>query len=328
MFAAQSQQALELVTQAQRILLVSHVSPDGDAIGSLLAMGQLLHQLGKTQVTLACDDAVPTKYAFLSGSNQVVSLVVDRFDLIVALDCSDERRAGRVYQSAKNGRIPVINIDHHVTNTEYGDINIYPLDAAATTEVLFRLAKAWNLTLDTELALCLLTGLVTATLCFRTANVTAQVMQVAAELMEAGADLAFITGQTVNRKSYNAIHYWGTLLETVQLEDRVVSAHASVKRRRAAGFPYAGDASLVSFLITAWEADVAVTLVETDTGQVEVSFRAKPGFDVSKIALELGGGGHPAAAGCCIEGPLRPAMARVLDRLREYRHEQAHLLRE
>jgi bifunctional oligoribonuclease and PAP phosphatase NrnA len=322
-FAADSQRALDLVRQADRILIVTHISPDGDAIGSLLAMGHLVRQLGKPHVTLALDDGIPEKYGFLPGSADVVQAAEGPFDLILIVDCSDDRRGGQVLQSNWRHGAPVINIDHHVTNTEFGTINLVRFEAAATTQIIYWLTKAWDLEVDPEVALCLLTGLVTDTLCFRTASVTPKVMADAAALMEAGADLRRVTQQTINRKAYDAIRYWGVMLDTVQLEERVIWAVASVNMRQRVGYRSNGDASLVTFLITAWEADMAVTLAETDGGRVEISLRAKPGFDVSGIALELGGGGHPAAAGATVDGPLPEATEQVLARVKRAHHEQA-----
>jgi phosphoesterase RecJ-like protein len=322
-FAADSQQAFDLVRRADRILIITHVSPDGDAIGSLLAMGHLIRQLNKEQVVLALDDGVPEKYSFLPGSADVTRSAEDSFDLVLILDCSDDRRGGEVLRNSWNSEIPLINIDHHITNTEFGTINIVRVDAAATAQIIYWLAEAWGLEINQDVALCLLTGLVTDTLCFRTANVTPKVMEDAAALMEAGADLSVVTRQTVNRKSYEAIRYWGAMLDTVHLEDRVIWAIASNGIRERVGYRSNGDASLVTFLATAWEADIALTLTETDEGQVEISMRAKPGFDVSGIALELGGGGHPAAAGATIEGPLSEATERVLARVKRAHREQA-----
>jgi phosphoesterase RecJ-like protein len=330
MLAAINRQAFDLIDRSGRILVITHVSPDGDAIGSLLGMKIILERFGKSDVTLACDDKVPEKYYYLPGAVDVVNYLprslAKPFDLIISLDCSDERRCGNVFQDGKSGRVSIINIDHHITNTDYGDINIVWPEAVATTKILFQLVKEWEIEVDTELAQCLLTGVVTDTLSFRTANVTPQVLQVAADLMNAGADLSFITGQTVNRKSYNSIRYWGLLLSTVQIDERVISVHASLADRRSCGHDVNGDASIVTFLITAWEADIAVSFVEKDTGQIEVSMRAKPEFDVARIALKLGGGGHPAAAGCSINGPLEQTMKQVLDLLKQTRHDQANRL--
>jgi phosphoesterase RecJ-like protein len=322
-FSADSQQALELIRGANRILIITHISPDGDAIGSLLGMGHLVRQLHKEEVVLALDDGVPEKYGFLPGAADIVRSAEGSFDLILILDCSDDRRGGQVLQSNWLEGIPLINIDHHITNTEFGTINIVRVDAAATAQIIYWLAEAWGLKVDDDVALCLLTGLVTDTLCFRTSNVTPKVMEDAAALMEAGADLSTITRQAVNRKSYEAIRYWGAMLQTVHLEERVIWAVASNGTRQRAGYRSNGDASLVTFLATAWEADIALTLAETDEGRIEVSMRAKPGFDVSGVALELGGGGHPAAAGATVDGPLEEAAERVLARVKRAHREQA-----
>lgn len=312
------QRAWELIAKADRILVVTHIAPDGDAIGSLLALGRILRQLGKTDVTLTCDDGVPDKLAFLPGATAVVTSVSGSFDLVIVVDCSDAGRGGGVFRAAVAGRPHVINIDHHITNTGFGDVNIVQPDTAATTEILFLLAAAWGVTLDKDTAQCLLTGLVTDTLCFRTANATAGVMRIATDLMQAGADLSYITSRTVKRRSYDAICYWGTLLQSIDLDDRVVSVRAS-----ANDHPVTGDASVVTLLITAEEADMAVSFVETDDGQVEVSLRAKPGFDVAQIAYKLHGGGHSAAAGCTVDGSLDQVVDQVLAMMKKARREQA-----
>jgi phosphoesterase RecJ-like protein len=325
MFAAEGRRALGLISKADKLLVVTHVSPDGDAIGSLLATGRILSFLGKPDVTLACDDGVPLNLTFLPRAASVVQSVAAPFDLVISVDCSDERRGGEAYRAAvllQDGRPPVINIDHHVTNTDFGDINLVLPDTVSTTEVLVRLMKLWGVELETETAVSLLTGLVTDTLCFRTANVTPQVMTIAGDLMEAGAELAHITSRTVNRKSFDAIRYWSTLLKTVELDDGIVSVYVSGDDRRAAGYRVDGDASIVSFLITAWEANMAVSFVEGDDGRVEVSLRAKPGFDVSGLALELGGGGHPTASGCTVDGPLEQVVGQVVAMMKEAQRDQ------
>jgi phosphoesterase RecJ-like protein len=325
MFEVDSVRALGLIARAERLLIVTHVSPDGDAIGSLLGLGRVLQQLGKSDISLACDDGVPAKFNFLPGAAEITRTVSAPYDLVIAVDCSDRRRGGDVFGSVvstHDGRPPVINIDHHITNTNFGDVNIVLTDTVSTTEVIVRLMKEWEVGLDSEIALCLLTGLVTDTLCFRTANVTPRVMEIAGELMQAGADLSYVTSHTVNRKSYDAIRYWGMLLQTARLDERVVTVHASAEDRRRIGYQANGDASVVSFLVTTWEADVAASFIETDNGRVEISFRAKPGFDVAGLALKLGGGGHPTAAGCTTDGPLEQVVDRVSTLLKDSRHSQ------
>ncbi len=325
MFAADGRQALGLISKADRILVVTHVSPDGDAIGSLLATGRILKTLGKSDIVMACDDAVPVNLGFLPGARSIARSVAPPFDLAVSVDCSDERRGGESYRAAvilQDTRPPVINIDHHVTNTNFGDINLVLPETVSSTEVLMRLLKVWGAKLDRATAVCLLTGLVTDTLCFRTANVTPAVMRVAGELMEKGAELSDITRHTVNRRSFDAIRYWSMLLQTAKLDEGIVSVRATRDDRRAAGYQTNGDASIVSFLITAWEANIAVSFVEEDDGRVEVSLRAKPGYDISGLALELGGGGHPTAAGCTVEGPLEQVVGQVVSMLKEAQHAQ------
>ncbi len=265
----------------------------------------------------------------MPGATDVTTSLDSPADLIIIVDCSDERRGGQVYLTAKTragDHPPVINIDHHITNTYFGEINLVQPETAATTQVLAHLARAWGVDLDQGLALCLLTGLVTDTLCFRTPNVTPAVMQLVAELMATGVDLAYVTGRTVNRRSFDAIRYWGPLLDTVHLEQGVIWVQATAVDRRAVARELRGDASIVTLLITAWEADMAASFVESDEGPVEASFRARPGFDVANIALQLGGGGHPAASGCTIDGPLDEVVERVVTMMKATRRQQASAL--
>ncbi|MEN8097908.1 MAG: bifunctional oligoribonuclease/PAP phosphatase NrnA, partial [Chloroflexota bacterium] len=303
------------------ILLVTHIAPDGDAIGSITAMAQMLEELGVENLLLACDDPAKVKHDFIPMFDRITA-DIDRItafqpDLVIILDCSDERRGGKVFQAALSGSPIVVNIDHHITNLKFANHNLVRIDAASTTQIIYDLLLDWRIDLSQDIATSLLTGLVTDTLCFRTSNVTPRVMQVASELMSAGVSLSFITERTVNRRPVEAVQYWATQLGTLQLEDRIVWTYATKDMRRRSRFKSTGDASLVTLLNTVWEADMAASFVETGDNQVEVSLRAKRGYDVSGVAYDLGGGGHPAAAGCTIAGPLDSAIQLVLGKLRD-----------
>ena len=268
-FTADSNQALGMIARADKVLIVTHVSPDGDAIGSLLGLALILERLGKQNVTLACDGGQLPRFDFLPGAPRITESLSPPYDLVITVDCSDARRGGDVYEAAfasGTDGTPTINIDHHITNTEFADVNLVLPSTVSTTEVLYRLMQEWKIELDSEIALCLLTGLVTDTLCFRTANISSQVMLLAGKLMEAGADLTLITSHTVNRKPFDTLRYWGVLLDSLSLDDGVVSVSASAESRLQVGNGIRGDASIVSFLVTAQEADIAVSFVEADDG--------------------------------------------------------------
>ncbi|MFN2224187.1 MAG: DHH family phosphoesterase, partial [Candidatus Promineifilaceae bacterium] len=176
--------------RAERILVISHIGPDGDAIASLTATGLALTQLGK-RFTLVCDDGLPERFKYLPMSDRISSTPQPDavYDLIIALDASDESRLGNAYAALPPPQPAVINIDHHITNTNYGAINLVQPEATATVEVLFELFVTLNLRLDESMAICLLSGLVTDTLGFRTAGVSSRTLQIASQLVEAGANL-------------------------------------------------------------------------------------------------------------------------------------------
>ena len=300
-------------------LLVCHIAPDGDAVGSLTGLGYALRQMGQ-EPTLACSDPISDHFDYIPGVKSIVQDIDKRshsfFDLVIALDCSDIKRIGHFAQTLMPGNIPLLNIDHHPTNPSFGDVNLVDSQASSTAEVVLRLLEHMDASLDADLATCLLTGIVSDTRGFSTSNVTTQVMEAALRLMRAGASLPYIAYHTLNRRSTTAILLWGAALDTVQIEDRVIWTSITQNMRRSVGYVGNGDAGLASFLISAAQADAAVVFVEREDGSVEVGMRAMPGFDVAKVAIRFGGGGHTLAAGCNLPGPLMEAQARVLADLR------------
>lgn len=319
---------LERVAGSQTILCVSHVGPDGDAVGSLLGMYWMLRHLGKTP-TAALADPVPDNFKALPGADQIVApdAVADSYDLIICLDASSPDRMGAVFRPEVHGSIPLLVIDHHVTNTRFGTVNWVEPGCAATCQMLVYLAQANGIPLRGALAECLLTGMVTDTLGFRTSNTDTDVLEAAMQLTRGGANLAQITAQTLNRRPYSMVRLLGLVLPHVQLEDHVIWVTVTQEQLAAAGQDPAGDLGLSSMLIATVEADMSASFTEksdeTGAPTVECSFRAKPGFDVSGLAFALGGGGHPPASGCTLPGTLPEVTAQVVAMLQTARREQA-----
>jgi phosphoesterase RecJ-like protein len=306
-----------LLRRGNRVLAISHVAPDGDAIGSLLGFGWVVRSvIPDAKLTLACADPVPVQYQWLPGASEIISAPpAGPWAVVVGLDASDGARLGSPFRPADFGATPIVVIDHHVTNLRFGTLNYVDPIAVATSQIVVDLADALGASISREAATCLLTGLVMDTLGFRTSNVTPQVMAVAMRLMEAGANLAEITERALNHKPLSTLRLWGQALANVQINRRVVWASITRQMRDQVGAPLNGDGGLVSQLINAPEAVLAAVFSETAEGKIEIGFRAKSGYDVSQIALTLGGGGHPQASGCTIAGPLTDAEARVLPML-------------
>jgi len=315
-----AQQIGERIAGARRILMITHVAPDGDAIGSLLGLGWLLRAQGK-ELTLACEDPVPEAYTWLPGSDEIVREASGSYSLIISLDCSDRRRMGQVC-TADLSSLPLINIDHHITNTSFGTLNWVDPGSAAAAQIVLNLADALGWELNRDVAICLLTGLVTDTRSFRTSNVDVMTMRSALRLMEAGASLSEITSRTLDQRPLASIRLWGQAIDALHLEDGIL--WTTVTREMRQHWKLNGDSfsGLANFLSGVREAKIVVVFTERGDGTVDVGMRSVPGYNVADVALKLGGGGHPQAAGCTLTGDLEEIERSVLDEIRRGLAEQ------
>jgi phosphoesterase RecJ-like protein len=303
--------------RAQRILAITHISPDGDAIGSLLGFTHAMRSLGKI-VTPACQDQIHPRFNYLNGVRDIKQSGEGSFDLIVSLDASDMARLGSIYIPAQHAALPIVALDHHITNTLFGAANVVEPNCSSTAEIVLALLRRMNLPITADTANALLTGVITDTLAFRTSNTTPDTLAAAMELMRCGGNLQEVTRQALVLRSFDSLRLLGAGLMAAKVDGRVAYATIPRRLRKDLGVKEdRGDAGLVGTLVTAYEVDVVAVFVELANGDIEISFRAQPGFDVSQVALELGGGGHPAAAGCTVPGPMRDAVNRVLPRLKQ-----------
>ncbi len=311
-------EATGAVDSAKSILLVTHISPDGDAIGSLLGLGNALRERGCAVTTLVVDKGVPPYLRFLPGADGVLpALTSGEWELMISLDASDEERTGDAGVYGRAHSKTVINIDHHPTNTLFGGIYLFLPDAVSTSQIVQQWLEFINQPLTRDSALPLLTGLVTDTQGFRTSNVRPETLGYAQKLMQAGASLTEVTQRTLASTPYQNIQLWKYVLPSVELKDGVISAMVTQEDAHRAGLADVTDAGLVEFLVTANEAMISVVFKALTDGRIEVGFRCKPGYDVSKVAFSLGGGGHKQASGATIAGPLDVAKARVMPLLRD-----------
>ena len=293
---------------AQRVLVISHIRPDGDAVGSLIGLGLSLQDCGK-DVQMVLSDGLPEIFRHLHGSDQVYKKADGEFEMIVVVDCSDRGRAG----DALNGiPLPEVNIDHHPTNTGFGKYNLIDDSAVATAEMLGQYLPEFGFPISKQVADALLFGMITDTLGFRTNNMTPRAMKTAAMLMEAGGDLPGLYQRGLLNRSYAAARYWGAGLSSLERDGRIIWATLSLEERSAAHYPGRDDADLINFLSTIDEIDVVVVFIEQHKGQVKVSWRATPAYDISQVAMQFGGGGHKAASGATIEGDLKEVQSKVI----------------
>lgn len=312
-----------LLADPRRILLLSHVNPDGDAIGSQLGLKWLLEAQGH-QVIAANQDGVPALLRadqVAPGWRELVRNPMkpqrrgNGYELVIALDCSDMARLGQAYDPSL-ADAPLVNIDHHITNLHFGALNIVDPAASSTAELVWRVAEALHWPIGPQAAQCLLTGIVTDTRSFRVGHVTPALLGVAQRLMEAGASLAAVNELVLERRDVDTICLWGQALAELRLEERIIWTAIPLTMRARCNSVEQSDSGLANFMVGAEEADVALILTERADGQVDVGMRAAPGFDVAQVALALGGGGHPRAAGCTLAPPLAQAAEQVLAALK------------
>ncbi|MCB0217816.1 MAG: bifunctional oligoribonuclease/PAP phosphatase NrnA [Caldilineae bacterium] len=307
--------ALRGIRQAERVWIGTHRDPDGDAIGSLLGLGLLLQEAGKL-VTMACQDPPSRDSAWLPGADQITSQTASDQDLLIAVDAADADRLGRIHVPSRWAAGPSLVIDHHASNTGFGSMNLIDPGAAATAELILRLATELDIGLTRPAATCLLTGLVTDTIGFRTANTTAASLGCAAALMKAGASITEVSQQVFYRQPIDALRLTGLALERLHQAGPFATTWLSDAELNAHGASDGDMRELTRLMASAAEPSAIAVLRERADGSVDVSLRSKPGVDLGPAASALGGGGHPQASGARIDGPLDAARSRVLAALR------------
>jgi phosphoesterase RecJ-like protein len=308
--------AESLLERADKAFLIAHTDPDGDTVGSTLALAYALRKMGK-ECTLACSDPVPDLLFFLPGVEEFGTPQVTDHDLIVTVDASDPGRLGQTYKDVLGMDLPILNIDHHITNTGFGTVNLVRSDAAATAEIIFDLLTAWKVEVDQLLATYLLTGIVTDTRSFSTSNTTPRALEVSSELVASGASLIDINEHYYRNKGVETLRLWGQMLNRMQLDGHLVWSVNTLEMREDCRADSDDGDGIVNLLASVREAVAAIVFKENEGGQIEVSIRSRPGVDISSVAVHFGGGGHPQAAGAVVNGTLEQVVPSVLSKARE-----------
>ncbi|MBI3168848.1 MAG: DHH family phosphoesterase [Chloroflexi bacterium] len=302
------------LANANKVVIASHVRPDGDAIGSLLGLGLALRDAGK-KVEMVLADGAPASFKFLEGIDLIKKEPGTDHDIFITVDCADFKRTGKIFE---NFGQPDINIDHHKTNENFGKLNLIEAEEVATAAILTNHLPAWGFKITKPIAAALLTGILTDTLGFRTSNITPEALRQAAQLMETGVDLPEIYMQSLVRKSFPAARYWGAGLSSLESKHGIVWGTLTLADRKSAGYGGNDDADLINMISAIDGNKVGMVFVEQSNNHVKISWRAlQPGIDVSPIAKHFKGGGHAAAAGADIEGSLVDIQKEVLKQTRE-----------
>jgi len=298
-----------------RALMLGHVHPDADVLGTLLALGLALEARGWS-VTYGGPHPAPAALGFLPGVERyrVLSGFTDGVDVAVLTDCPNPQRTEGLIDHARRVADVVVNIDHHPDNRRYGDVNWIDVSASATGEMLYEFLAALGCALTPAIATNLFTAIHTDTGSFRYSNTTERTFRVAAALVGAGAEPALVSQWLYERRSPDALGWLGEALRRVEMsEDGRLAWLALPAGALPEGFVESED--LVNYPRSVASVRVACLLRERD-GAVKVSLRAKGDVDVQRIAAQFGGGGHANAAGCTVAGGLAEAVPRVLAAVR------------
>ncbi len=306
------------IREAQEIALISHVSPDPDAIGSMLGLMLGLDAMGKEVIPFN-QDGMPANLAFLPGADRVQTHIPGGYqpDLLITLDSADHARTGALGQGVTEAATRLANIDHHATNDRFGDAAWVLDDAASTAEMIPALFSALDITMTVKMATCLMTGLLSDTLGFSTTSVTPGTLRTAADLVAGGADIAHLSEVVLRQQSYKDVQIWSIGLSHMMLEDRVLWVTIPMADRARYGIEEATSAELSNHLKHVNEADIVAVFTEVTVSEVRLSIRSRAGIDISGVAMSMGGGGHTQAAGATMALSLNEAIETVVPRLKD-----------
>ncbi|MDI3280488.1 MAG: bifunctional oligoribonuclease/PAP phosphatase NrnA [Bacillota bacterium] len=313
---------LQVLQSRSRFLVLSHMHPDGDCIGSMVAMSWLLRRLGKV-VYLVNQDGVPPAYRFLPGSREILRARDfcaqgrgERAEVAVILDSGNLKRLGEAL-ACLSPEMTVVNIDHHEQNQVEGArtvVNYVHPEASATGELVYNLIRAAGLEIDREAALALYTAIFSDTGGFRFQNTNPYILALGAELARAGADPPLVAEHVFDTKSLAVLKLLGRALSSLEVTagGRVAWIAMPEEVLTSSGVSWEETEGFVNYARMVEGAQVALLFREETGGKVRVSWRSRGSVDVGAMARELGGGGHVNAAGCEVPGPLNEGIQRVL----------------
>lgn len=300
--------------------ITCHTSPDGDALGSTLAFYRALTKLNKKTYIIS-KDIVPNNFSYLNASDIIDGKcvkVLDKTDCLIALDCGNvERLSGELDLDNRNYK--VINIDHHLSNDMYGDINYVDSSAAATAEIVYGLIKSMNIEIDEYIAKCIYTALVTDTGSFRHSGTSKRTHEIAGEIIDIGIDFSSIHREIFDNKPVEKLKLYGKVFEnlTMHHDNKICFMEITTEMLTSLGLEDGDTSDVISFGTQINTAEVAVLFKEGTEG-TKVSLRSKKDIDVRKVAEVFGGGGHTKASGCMLKGTtISEAKKLVLAKLEE-----------
>ncbi len=302
-------QAKKLIERANKVLCISHKRPDGDTLGSSIALYYAIKGVNK-EVDMACVDDVPERYLFLSGINGMIkSFDYNAYDLIIVLDAGASYMTNYhdIYPGIWSGDVPVLNIDHHSSNDNFGVCNIVDIEAASTTVILYRLFVFMGFRITPQIATALLTGIFNDTGSFMHSNTSTEVFEVSSNLMECGGKLTSVSKNLFKSTQLSTLKLWGRVLENTRMNGDGVTISIITWRDFEECHALPDEISGIVDLLNSVPGSKYTCLLNEDRkGYIKGSFRTRrDDVDVAELASKFGGGGHKKAAGFTIPGKLQ-----------------------
>jgi phosphoesterase RecJ-like protein len=301
-----------------RFLITSHRRPEGDSIGSEMAMCLLLKKLGKEAVVVN-DDLIPENLDFLKFYEVKTLHQAKRmkFDVVIVLDSGNLERIGRVVNLIQSK--PLVNIDHHISNAIFGDVNWVDVEMSSVSEMIFYLFKEMQIPFDEQTALCIYVGILTDTGSFRFSNTTSRAMRVCSELLEFKIEPEKVSNLIYNRRSFNAMRLLGYALSNLKKDSggEIAWMEITPQMLKETDAQISECDDFIDFIRVIKSVKVAIIFYPLNNDRIKVSFRSKGEIDVNKIASFFNGGGHKLASGAEIEGSIEEVEELVLKKVKE-----------
>ncbi|MDR3022004.1 MAG: bifunctional oligoribonuclease/PAP phosphatase NrnA [Clostridiales bacterium] len=306
----------QIINKANSIAIISHIRPDGDTLGGSLSLYNVCKDMGKNPVLL-CESEIPQYFSFMNGVEIFAQSSTDKYDLVFAVDCGDKGRLGSLEGVFLSGKTKV-NIDHHITNTSFGDVNFVNKQASSTCQLLYELYKKFDIKITSTIATHLYTGLSTDTGHFKHSNVNESTFLMAADLTQKGVDLEFITRKLYKENSKDWLRLLSYALSKIKYysNDRICLMTLTKQEIDTLNCSFEDTEGLVGYCINQRGVTIgAIISQHSSTNSYKVSLRSKPDIDVSVAACSFGGGGHKYAAGCMMSGVLETVVEKVVKAL-------------
>lgn len=309
----------KIIRDYNNFAIVSHTSPDGDSMGSMLSLYSIL-LLNNKKGDMFLDDVLPERYSFLPCSKAIQPFLESKkYDCVFALDCGDPERLGKCKELISSAKV-VVNIDHHISNNMYGTINILDINASSTGEILYDIFMDNNYEVNKDTAECLYTSILTDTGGFKYSNTTSKTFKILGALVSTGIDFPKIYSSIYDRRSIEQVKLMSRVVSTLEmaLDNRVALLSMFPNMLKESGANEEDASEFINISRDIDGVEVAVFIKEKTNQSFRISLRSKNVVDVRRIAERFSGGGHTRAAGCTIEGKYETVKTLILDEIKKH----------